>query len=138
MDTLTPNMEVVSVPGAISGTAIIDDLCNRLAERLSRDCCLRGTDAYQGYSARVTVELQLIDVYPAEVAAQVAVGTVDAGQPAQQIMMNVPADAADSLQAQVGLQPSLERPIDGGAGAPAEAPAPQRRQYVSRLRGAKR
>jgi hypothetical protein len=133
--TLQPNMELVGVPGAISGTAIIDDLLNRIGERLSRDCALRETDAYQGYSATVQINLQLADVYPVEVAAQVAVGTVDAAQPSTRIAMNVTADV---VTARAGTEPSLERFIEGDAGAPAEAPAPQRRQYVSRLRGAKR
>jgi hypothetical protein len=137
-DTLTPSMEVVAVPGAISGSAIIDDVCDRIAEKLARDCNLRPLDCYSGYSASVSVTLQLHDVYPVETSAVVEIGTVDAAQPSTRIAMNVPVLAADSLEARAGIEPpSLERPIDG-AGAPAEAQVPQRRQYISRIRGAKR
>lgn len=68
MATLSPNMEAVQVPGQISGAAIIDDLCQRIRDRLSRDCSLSQSDAYAGYAARVTVELQLKDVDITEVA----------------------------------------------------------------------
>jgi hypothetical protein len=131
MDTLTPINEVVSVPGSISGSAIIDDLCVRLAEKLSRDCSLRPIDCYRGYSATIVVTLQLHDVYPVEVSAQIAVGTIDARQPSTQIATDVPVVAA------VLESPNLERFIDTSGAPEAEAPAPQRRQYVSRIRGAK-
>ena len=64
MGPLEPVMEVVAVPGQISGSAIIDDLRRRIGEQLSRSCDLRSSDAYNGYSAKVSVEIQLLDVTP--------------------------------------------------------------------------
>jgi hypothetical protein len=126
---------MISVPGAISGTVIIDDLLNRIGDRLARDCSLRSTDAYRAYSARVTVELQLHDVYEAEVTAEVQVGSIDGQQASQQIVIEEAA-TADAACNRSGLQPSsLERPIDFGSAAVNEAAAPMRRQYVSRIRG---
>jgi hypothetical protein len=127
---MEPVMEIVNVPRAISGGAIIDDLLNRIGERLSRDCSLRETDAYQGYDASVQITLQLHDVYPVEVAAQVNVGTIDPAQKSERIAMNAPMETGASFEP----APNLERYIDP-AGAPAEPETPERRQYISRIRG---
>ena len=82
--TLTP-IEAISVPGSMSGTAIIRDLLGRIGDRLSRDCSLRAIDVYSGYSYRVTVELQLADVYATAVTAELAVGRIDPKLEVQQI-----------------------------------------------------
>jgi hypothetical protein len=63
--TLAP-MEAVAVPGRISGTGVIDDLCRRIAEKLALFCDLRAIDAYAGYAAKVEITLQLVDVYPSK------------------------------------------------------------------------
>ena len=54
MGTFTP--EAVAVPGRISGSEIVYDLCDRIAEKLSKSCDLRQSDSYAGYSAKITVE----------------------------------------------------------------------------------
>lgn len=71
LTTLEPVMEAIAVPGAISGTAIIADLIDRIGDKLSRDCNLRCIDVYGGHSYRVTVELQLHGVYQTEVTTGV-------------------------------------------------------------------
>jgi hypothetical protein len=127
------DFEPISVPGAISGSAIIDDLLNRISEKLSRDCALRETDAYQGYSATVQIRLQLADVYPVEVAAQVEVGTINPGQPSEQITVDTATVTADEVQERAGFESlSLERLVDeSGFTLP-------KRIYVSRIRTAKK
>jgi hypothetical protein len=52
--SLEPNM-AITIPGSISGPQVIDDLLNRVAQRLERDCSLRPIDCYAGYSAKVTM-----------------------------------------------------------------------------------
>lgn len=59
--TLTPIMKPISVPGQISGTAIINDLLARIADRLVHSCDLRQIDAYADYSAEVAIKVQLRD-----------------------------------------------------------------------------
>jgi hypothetical protein len=116
--TLTPIMEPITIPGRISGTGVIDDLCNRIAEKLARSCDLRAIDAYSGYTAKVTIELQLLDVYPCEVTAVVPVGTIDPQ------LRSVRIDLGSEMSAEETESGSLERPIDP-AGA-TEAPVKEK------------
>jgi len=120
----------ISVPGHISGTGIIDDLCNRIAEWLSRSCDLRATDAYAGYSAKVSIELQLADVDTTEVRADVALGTIDPKLSTHTITLE-PDVAGESDNSQ-----PLEKPVVDPQGF-VQAPAREKRIYVSRTRGTK-
>jgi hypothetical protein len=133
-------MEVVEVAGSISGTEVVNDLLDRVAEKLMRFDCLRSTDSYQSYSARVTVELQLTDFDTSTVSTGIEVGTIDPAQPSTLAAISLPTVAAAEVRAGLEPAPNLERPIidsDAAAGAPeaAEAQAPQPRQYISRIRG---
>jgi hypothetical protein len=124
---MEPITEPIHIPGRISGAAIIDDLCDRIAERLAHDCSLRATDAYSGYSARVQIELQLHDVYPTEVAATVKVGEINSQLPSAHI----------DLGGEVVAEPesgNLERSIDPDGSLPeaATAAAKERRYYTPR------
>jgi hypothetical protein len=74
MATITSIMEPISVPGRISGHEVITDLLDRLAEKLAASCDLRPSDSYSSYSAKVSVELQLVDVDQTEVVTEVGVG----------------------------------------------------------------
>jgi hypothetical protein len=123
MEQLQPNM-AVEIPGQISGDRIIDDLLNRIADRLERTGDLRPTDCYNGYAARVRIDLQLADIYPAEVSTEIAMGTLDAKRPSLTITLgaDVAGEADDSR--------SLEKPIDP------QGFTPQKRIYVSRIRSA--
>ncbi|MGA7312628.1 MAG: hypothetical protein WBX22_01535 [Silvibacterium sp.] len=98
-------MTAVQIPGRISGEAVIHDLLDRIAAQLSGDCSLRSTDAYLGYSAKVSIELQLIDVDTTPVAATVNVGAIDPGQPSQKIVIGSDVTGSETEQ-------SLEKPID--------------------------
>jgi hypothetical protein len=119
-------LQAITIPGSISGPQVIDDLCGRIAAQLARDCSLRQSDAYSGYRAKAIVTIELLDVYPATVTAEVAVGNPD---PQRSHTITLEPDVA-GMADESG---SLERPIDP-AGI-TEAPAPQRRMYVSRTRG---
>lgn len=143
MGTFT--MEPVAVPGRISGAAIIDDLCNRIAEKLSRGCDLRQTDSYSSYSARVTVELSLVDVDTTQVSQQITVGnrpepartempferiTPQYVAPPQRIAVDV---ATVQPEAVLGFEPelSLERTVDGSEREPHSAPPKASRRYYT-------
>jgi hypothetical protein len=131
MDSLTANMEMIDTPGSVSGAEIVTDLLDRLAEKLLAFDSLRESDAYGSYSARVTVELQLVDVYPVTVAAAIQVGTVDPQQPSRTIALDVPAVEADMVRARSGSPPAnLERFIDDSAGATVQVAAPKQKYYV--------
>jgi hypothetical protein len=120
-DTLTPNM-AVDVPRTVSGEQIVDDVCLQIADRLSRDCNLRGSDSYASYSARIRVDLWLQDVDTTEVNADVVIGQAEAAPPSRTIAMGVGA-AADQVAG--ALPQSLERFADDDAGVAAEAAAPK-------------
>jgi len=143
--TLTPVMqppEAISVPGVISGTAIVADLLHRIGDKLAQSCDLRMTDAYGGYAAKVSIELQLLDCYPVAVNAQVAVGTIHPLRPSRHIDLGSEMTAdepAPSLERCVDgslpevdprfrSQPSLERPIDPAPAFGTKAP----RDFLSR------
>jgi hypothetical protein len=129
---LTPNFEPVEMTGAVSGSDVIQDLLDRVGERLSLCNDLRPTDSYSAYAARVTVEIQLTDVAPVEVTAHVAVGSIDPRQPSQQITLNVPTVEAAGIMERSGLQPaSLERFADDDAARAAaeETAAPKRKRF---------
>jgi hypothetical protein len=97
-------MTPISVPGQISGDRIIDDLLNRIREKLERSNDLRQVDSYTGYSAEGEIRLQLKAVDMVAVAAQVKVGAIDPALPVQRIALNDDvAGVADE---------SLEKPID--------------------------
>ncbi len=108
---LEPMMGPVAVPGRITGQQVINDLCDRIGERLAHDCSLRAIDAYSGYAARVTIELQLQDVYEVEVRATVQVGEINSQLPSLHI----------ALGSEVAAEPeseNLERVIDPDGSMP--------------------
>jgi hypothetical protein len=133
--TLEPILEAVAIPGRISGAEVICDLLDRIGERLSRSCDLRPSDSYAAYSAKVTVELSLVDVDTVEVVQQIAVGTPDSQQPTQPITLEVPLVEPVDVEERLGLPQteSLERCVDGSlpeaAGVTAKA---EKRYYTPR------
>jgi hypothetical protein len=121
-------MEQVEVAGSISGADVISDLLDRIGDKLSKSCDLRPVDVYRGYAAKVEVQLQLMDIYPVAVTQEIQVGALDPAQPSKHIALGSEIEA--KLE-----QACLERPIDP-AGV-TEAPAREKRIYVSRIRAAK-
>jgi hypothetical protein len=117
-------MEPVAIPGRINGTSIIDDLCDRIAEKLAKNCDLRAVDSYSGYAAKVRIELQLLDIDPVEVSVEVAAGKINSLLPSARIDLDseVLAEATESA--------SLERPIDPDGAT--EAAVKERRHYTPR------
>ena len=86
MDTLTEPISAAT----ISGVEVIDDVCARIADRLSRSGNLRLTDAYRTYSAKITIELQLADIDQVEIAEQIVIGTPHPEQRSEHITVDVP------------------------------------------------
>jgi hypothetical protein len=121
--TLTPVMGPISVPGVISGSRIVHDLCSRIAAKLTSNCDLREIDSYSGYAAKVTIELQLTDVYPVVVTAEVAAGKINSQLPSIHIDLDSEVTGAEP-------EASLERPIDPDGVV--EAPGKERRYYTPR------
>jgi hypothetical protein len=118
-------MEPVAVPGRISGQEVINDLLDRLAEKLATSCDLRSSDSYAAYSARVQIELQLTDVDTVSASQQITVGTLDAEQRSQRITVNVPPVSPEEVEERLGLPQteSLERCVDGSLPEPPAASA---------------
>ena len=100
------------------------DLCDRIADRLSRSCDLRSVDNYAGYSASVSITLQLRDVDTVTVSSKIAVGALDHQLPTQHVALGESVDGGDENEG------NLERAIDPSGAQ--EAPA--KRQYVSSIR----
>jgi hypothetical protein len=90
----------------ISGTSIITDLCNRIAEKLYRSGDLRSVDAYSSYAAKVSIELQLVDIDTANIDTEVAVGVMNPDLPSRHILIGERADAEETDDTQ-------ERNVDG-------------------------
>lgn len=126
-------MEPINVESRLSGSAIIDDLCNRIAERLACNGDLREVDSYRGYSARVTVELKLQDVDTVEARTEVIVGPPlappkPAALPGGHIALDVKVTPEELAPA-----PSLERNVDGSLPeAHSATPKPPKRYYTPR------
>ena len=120
-------LEPIAIPGQISGTGVIEDLCNRIREKLAKSCDLRAIDAYSSYAAKVGIELQLVDLGPVEVSAEIQVGTLNPSQPSERITLrkSVAADEADSAM--------LERPVDP-AGVEEAPEIREKRFYAPRNR----
>ena len=125
MEAITPILEPVTVAGRISGHEVIADLLDRVAEKLPASCDLRPSDSYSGYSAKVSIELQLVDVDQTEVVTEVGVGAMNPQLESQHITLSAPSVAAVADDSAL-----LERPIDpsGVAGASVK----QRRYYTPR------
>jgi len=119
------------VPRAASGDQIVDDVCLRIADRLSKDCNLRSSDSYRSYSARVRVDLWLQDVDTTEVNAHLTIGPAESAPPTRTITVGVGA-AADQVSG--SLPVNLERYIDDDGAAMNAAIPKQPRSYVSRVR----
>jgi hypothetical protein len=127
-------MGPVAVPGVVSGADIVQDLCDRIAEQLSRDCHLRQTDSFQSYNAEVSIRLQALDFDTVAIAEHISVGNLDAARPQQQVTVTASV-AADEVRARLGLEPepSLEVPVDpAGAADIAPAAKPGKRYYYPR------
>jgi hypothetical protein len=119
----------VDVPASISGEDILSDLLDRIAERLILTNSLRAVDCYRGYSARVTVELQLDDIDTVAISTEVEVGSIDPLRPSERITAGASA-RAEQVQERTGHQPPmLEKPIDDAGVAALEAVAPKRKRF---------
>jgi hypothetical protein len=81
---------ILGVTETLSGEDVIADLCERIADELRDDCCLRGSDGYTGYSAKVVIEIQLLDIDTQSVKRTIAFGKPIPGQPSHQIVLDVP------------------------------------------------
>jgi hypothetical protein len=103
MESTTEGIQVVQ---HTSGSAIIEDLLNRIREKLQGSGDLRSVDAYTAYSVKVEIELQLMDIDTANINTEVAVGTINPALPSQHITLGeaVVAEKADD---------TLERAVDG-------------------------
>ncbi len=118
----------------ISGTEIIDDLAARLVEGLAGNCYLTANDAYASYSAKMVVEIQLIDVNTPTVSKTLVVGELDPSTPTHQVTIDVPPTTANEVRERSGtLPPSLERMVDGSELSSA-ATVEKRRYYTPRTR----
>ncbi len=127
--------EVISVPGRISGTAIIADLCRRISERLSRQDSLRGIDSYSSYTCRISFDLTLVDVDEVTMQQQLVIGTSPA-QPVPAEPVPPPGHIAMEVRGyadELGAAESLEVNVDG---SPIEgaAPPPPVDEKVTRTR----
>lgn len=103
----------------ITGSEIIADICSRIVNELGKSCHLRETDSYGGYSAKVTVEIQLRDIDPVTVEASLTIGNHNSATPSRRIVVEIPAVSPTTARERSGtLPPSLERMIDGSELAP--------------------
>lgn len=128
-------MESVAVPGRISGQEIVLDLLDRLAEHLAKNCDLRPSDSYAGYSATCTVHMQCHDVDTTEAVADLVIGQLNAQKPIAGIAMSVTSITPEQVQERLGLPQveSLERTVDGSEPQPdGPAPQPGKRYYAPR------
>jgi len=113
-------LDPVHIEGRISGASVIDDLCSRIGDRLARNCDLRPTDSYDSYSAKVTIELSLVDVDTAKVTETITVGQMPqppkpiSAQP-QAITLDIKPVVASMVIDRREPAPSetLERAVDG-------------------------
>jgi hypothetical protein len=126
------SMEEVAVEGRISGQDVIDDLCDRIAERLSKSCDLRVTDSYGAYTAKVTISLTLEDMGVVEVHEQMIIGSPDA-TPSEHIVIDADAVSPEQVRERLGLEPapSLERSVDGNMPEAHSAPAKANKRYYT-------
>lgn len=116
---------------AISGPEVAFDIASCVENALAKDNRLSGFNAYGGYSAVVTITLQLNDVDTTQFEQSLSIGALDSGQPSQQITVEVEPTTPDVLRQRCSLPvPSagLERHVDGSA--PATAPQRAKRVYV--------
>ena len=134
--TLEPNMELVA-PQSITGVDVINDLCDRIAQKLSKSCDLRESDAYTGLRRQSHNRPATAGRLPSRSKHRGRDRQYRSPATSEQITVDSATQIADEVRARARLQPpSLERSETPGATVAAEA-APQRRQYVSRIRGAK-
>jgi hypothetical protein len=111
----------IEVPRHVTGLHVIDDLLARIEGALLRTGDLRSVDSYASYSAKVTIQLQLVDINQTEIKTEVNVGTIEREQPFKVIALDPNVEGvADEPE-------SLERPVDPAGAAEAQ----RKRQYIS-------
>jgi hypothetical protein len=94
----------------LTGEEIIEDVCTRLAEELSRSCYLTAISAYHGYSGRISAELQLLDFDTTTVKATATIGNPDLVRPSEHFEVVIPVADPSAVRERSGLTPpSLER-----------------------------
>jgi len=75
----------------MSGTDIIDAICNEIAASLSRSCDLRATDAYRSFGGTIKISLQLVDLDVTGIEQESAIGgKMDPLAAVEQIEVTVP------------------------------------------------
>jgi hypothetical protein len=131
---MSDSIETLGTVQALSGTDIIEDVARQVAAALGQNCFLRSSDEYQGYSARVVLEVQLVDVDITRVDETFVVGAHDQARPSQRFEVEIPTASPSEVLERNGLPvpQSLERGVDGS-----EPPVSPKRYYTPRTRAAK-
>jgi hypothetical protein len=108
-------IEILGSAQALSGSDIVEDIAQRVAVALAANCYLRGTDEYQRYSARIVIEVQLVDIDRTSVNEAFTIGQPDGALSGHKSEVDIPeAPAAEVLErAELPLPASLERQVDG-------------------------
>lgn len=93
----------------LSGTEIINDLCDIIGQKLSRDCHLRSVDGYAGgYSAEISVKITCYGLDTATVSTKIVHGPAkpeDENTRTVEASIEVPVDTALNLVRQRSGQP---------------------------------
>jgi hypothetical protein len=127
---MSDSIETLGTVQALSGTDIIEDVAQRVAAALGQNCFLRSSDEYQGYSARVVLEVQLVDVDITRVDETFVVGAHDQARPSQRFEVEIPTASPSEVLERNGLSvpESLARDVAGNAPEPVK-----RRFYAPRM-----
>lgn len=90
-------MEIEQETAGLSRDDVIQDLCGQLTAELKKpNCSFRGTDAFTGYAAKITIELALSDF---------DIQTLH-------LFVEVPASTAEDVRKRTGRSaPDLAKPI---------------------------
>jgi hypothetical protein len=129
-------MDTCSFP--LAGDELIEDVAACLVEGLKGDCDLRPVDAYESYSARITIELQLNSLGIRQIDKTIIVGGFDSAQTSDiKVDLEIPLTLPEESRER-GCIPSPR--LEGHASPEPELPQPEvkkRRFYCPRQRTAK-
>ena len=75
-----------------------------MIESLSKDCNLRATDAFEGYAAKINIELYLYDLGAQAMTKTIIVGEPDLSKPpTHRATVEIPLTAPDEARERSGL-----------------------------------
>jgi hypothetical protein len=104
MDPRIIEFEPLCPAAPLGGEDVATDICTLVWEYLRGQQNLLASDAYQSYSAKVTVELQLQDIDRVDLSKTIVIGALDPAKPTHTVEIAIPRAEAGEVRERNGME----------------------------------